>query len=122
MPISKALELAKEVKGFHHRLGCVITDKKGKIISTGYNKRKTHPLQVKHSNRHGKKKYFLHAEIAALVKCRKQPHTLYVARLTKGDKIGMAKPCPICMDAIIEAGVKVIVYTNNKGETNKLFL
>ena len=112
--ILDALKMAEESFQFRVRMGSVITDLKGKVISKGFNIRKTHPFQQHYANKmKNKEKEFLHAEMSALVKCRKSPHTLYVARLKKDGSIGNAKPCPICLNAIQESGLKRIVYTND---------
>lgn len=113
--IKRAITLAEQSTDFQHRVGCVITDKKGKVISTGFNKRKSHPLQAKHAQHINEGAIFLHAEIDALVRCRKQPYAIYVGRLTKGGNPGLAKPCPICMGAIMNAGVREVYYTTNDG-------
>jgi deoxycytidylate deaminase len=113
--IEEALALAHGSKDFKQRVGAVITDRRGRIISVGWNKRKTHPLQAKHAQAHNEEQIFLHAEIAALVKCRQTPHTIYVGRITRKGSAVLARPCPICMDAIIEAGIKTICYTADDG-------
>jgi deoxycytidylate deaminase len=113
--ISQALDVASRSTDFQQRIGCVITDKKGKVISTGFNKRKSHPLQAKHAQHINEDAIYLHAEIDALVRCRKKPHSVYVGRLTRDGSLALAKPCPICMGAIVEAGVKEVYYTTNEG-------
>jgi len=118
--IKHAIKNAAECVDFRQKVGCVVTDRKGKIIAQAFNKRKTHPVQVKHSIRQKKEKFFLHAEIAALVRCRKQPYTIYVARIKPNGDIGLAKPCEVCMSAILEAGVKEIVYSTNNGGFEKI--
>ena len=45
--------------------------------------------------------------------------TIYVARHCK-TKVGMAKPCPDCMQAIRKAGIKNIVYTESNPHTSKI--
>ena len=111
--IEYAIEAAKQSSSESHRVGCIITDRKGNIISSGFNNEtKSHPMQLKFASLVGMpEKMFLHAEIHALVRCNGTPHTIYVARITKGDNIGMAKPCPICELAIKESGATKVVYT-----------
>jgi len=121
--VIEALNIAKQSFQFRARMGSIITDKKGKIISQGFNVRKTHPFQQFYANKtHNREKVFLHAEMSALVKCREHPHTIYVGRLRKDGSIGNAKPCPICLMAIIESGVKRIVYTNDDGSVSTTLL
>ena len=119
--ISNTLELASTSTDFRARIGCIITDKRGRIVSTGINQRKTHPMQSRFSKMVNREKHFLHAEIAALVKCRKHPHTMYIGRLKKDDTAGLARPCPVCMAAIKEAGVKVIIYTTEGGALEQIY-
>jgi len=92
--------------------GCVILDSSGRVIARGYNQKKTHPKQTFYASRvNQKKKVHLHAEIAALVKCRKAPHRLYVVRVNGKNKVMNSKPCAMCMLAIREAGVRQVVYS-----------
>ena len=114
------LDLARTIaennaKDFQHRIGCVVVDKKNRVISIGFNKRKTHPVQGQLASKYGKKgQIFLHAEIDALVKTRKKPHKIYVARVKRNGKDGLAKPCPICQAAIESAGIKKVFYTEDE--------
>jgi tRNA(Arg) A34 adenosine deaminase TadA len=113
--IPKTLELATQ-SNMQKRIGCIITDKRGRPISFGVNKKKTHPLQEHYAKQAMfPKKLYLHAEIAALVKCRDQGHTIWVGRLLQNGTPALARPCPICLAAIKESGIKVIMYTDNNG-------
>lgn len=114
--IEQALNVARESTDFRERIGAVVVDKKGRVLSTGYNIRKTHPFQYKFAQHINEEAIYLHAETAALVKCRKKPHAIYVGRLKKDDSTGLAKPCPICMGAIVESGIKEVYYTNDDGK------
>jgi deoxycytidylate deaminase len=77
---------------------------------------KTHPIQAYFAQRaHEENKIYLHAEIAALVRCQHAPHTLYVGRLLKNGDAGMSRPCEVCQLAIREAGIRYIVYVDEKG-------
>jgi len=117
--INKALNEATNSTDFRDRVGAVILNKKGHVISRGYNKRKTHPLQKRYANSINHHCIFLHAEMAAIVRMREQGHTIVVARKTKSGRIGMAKPCPICAIAIHEAGIKKVIYTTDSGKIIK---
>ncbi len=100
-------------------MGAVALDKSGKEVSRGMNSgSKTHPLQARHAAQQRlSHKIFLHAEIATLVKARKKVHTIIVARTMQDEnKFGLAKPCPICIEAMREAGVKKVFYTNDDGD------
>jgi len=109
--LDKATEEA-DLSSVRQRIGCVITNKHGRIISKGHNMMKTHPMQKRYAVKAGNEEaIYLHAEISALVKCREDPHTIYISRRMRNGSTGLAKPCPICQMAIEEAGIKNIVYT-----------
>jgi deoxycytidylate deaminase len=91
----------------------VILDRKGRVLSVGYNSYiKTHPLQAKHARAAGQPlRVYLHAEISALIKCRGKPYKIRVERQNKDGQYMMAKPCSICQHAIKKSGIKFIEYS-----------
>lgn len=108
-----AVEIAKKVNGKRYNFVAIITDSKNRILSIGINSyNKTHPMQQKYADKDNQHdKIYLHAEIDALVKCKKVPFAIYVARVNKSGQVRMAKPCSICERAILESGIKEIRYT-----------
>ena len=96
----------------------IIYDKRGRILSIGKNSYvKTHPLQAKYANEVGLgEQVFLHAEIAAIIKCKhlSRAHTIKVFRFNKDGTEANAKPCNICAEAIRRAGIERIEYTVGK--------
>lgn len=96
------------------KIKATIYDRKNRVLSVGVNSyTKTHPLQAHYAslcgNRH---KIFLHAEIAALIKCKnKKPYRIVIERYNKSGKPLLAKPCELCQAAIEKAGIKVVEYT-----------
>jgi deoxycytidylate deaminase len=98
-----------------HNLTAIITDKRDRILSIGKNSYvKTHPLQAHYARKSGvSDKIFLHAEIAAIVKCRdiEKAHKITIIRVNNQGQERPAKPCPICMQAILETGIKIIKHT-----------
>lgn len=97
-----------------HRLGAVIV-KSGNVLSTGYNQ-----LRPTKTLRHNT----LHAEEAAILKLlnRGRLHQLagssiYVSRTTKGNAVGLARPCERCMDLIRSVGIRTIYYTVDEHTT-----
>ena len=114
------------------KLGCVITYK-GRIIGRGHNSNKSHPLQKEYNRKY---RHFncargefikdsIHAEIAAI---NSIPYTtgknvdwnkvnVYVYRICPGKKYGYgnARPCPACMHAIADLGIKNVYYTDELG-------
>jgi tRNA(Arg) A34 adenosine deaminase TadA len=93
----------------------IIYDKRGKVLSIGKNSYvKTHPLQAKYANKVGlPEKQFLHAEIAAIVRCRdlSKAHKIEVYRIGRNGSLLLAKPCPVCETAIQASGIKHIEHT-----------
>jgi tRNA(Arg) A34 adenosine deaminase TadA len=41
--------------------------------------------------------------------------TLYVARVTPGGSLAMARPCSRCSEIIVESGLKRVVWTTSSG-------
>lgn len=93
----------------------IIYDKKGRILSIGKNSYvKTHPMQAAYASKAGlPEKQFLHAELAAIIKCKdlSKAHSILVTRVNKSGNFANAKPCPICNLAIKEADIKNISWT-----------
>lgn len=88
-------------------------DKRGKLLAVGKNSYvKTHPMQARYGKKTGRPAaVFLHAEIAALIKCREPVHKLVVLRYDKQGQPALAKPCPACQLAIEAFGVKRVEHT-----------
>lgn len=67
----------------------------------------------------------VHAEVAALrgVRGEGKGCTLHSLRLLPRDgKLGMARPCDACREALLAAGVRKVRYTNREGEWEEFFL
>jgi len=96
-----------------HALTAIIYDKKGRVLSIGKNSyTKTHPKMYRLGKITGNPDaIYLHAEIAALVKCRGVPYKIKIERFDKDGNPKLAKPCDICDLAIKEAGIKYVEYT-----------
>lgn len=97
----------------------------GNIIGIACNINKTHPMQ-KYYNRyryHPQTSYFypkLHAEINCISSIRYldinfSKVKLYVYRTRCDQEYGIARPCPSCMAAIKDLGIRHIYYTTNDG-------
>ena len=100
------------------QVGAVLLNKSKVIVTATNLETKSHPMQAKFAERVGlREKIFLHAEIAALVKCREECDTIVVARIGghSGKELRNAKPCPICDLALKEAGVEHVYYTTDEG-------
>lgn len=98
-----------------HVVTAMIYDRRGRILSVGQNSYvKTHTLQARHAKKVGHpEKLFLHAEIHAITKCKnlKKAHKIFIARYNKRGEPVIAKPCPVCMSAIRESGIREVEHT-----------
>lgn len=97
------------------KIVATVYDKRGRKISTGSNYPiRTHPKQFYLSTSCGEPyKIFIHAEVAALLKCRgAKPHKIVVERYDSTGQPALAKPCPICQQMIESYGIKIIEYTH----------
>lgn len=96
-----------------------------KIVSVGFNRMKSHPLQAKFAK--NEMAIFLHAEVHAIKNALKDytveelsKMDMYVVRVKKPKSYsehyvwGLAKPCCGCQRAIAEFGVKRVVYTTDE--------
>lgn len=110
-----AISVAKDSPS-KKKVGAVLLNR-NRIVMTATNlEDKSHPIQARFAERVGlNEKIYLHAEIAALVKCKEECDTIIVARVNPQNKLRMAKPCPICSLALKEAGISKIHYTTNEG-------
>jgi len=89
--------------------GSVIV-KGGRVISTGINKDRSHPLIV--SSEHIKEHCSVHAEVDAIKKAKDTTGaTIYVARVNRRGQTRDSRPCNRCYDAIKKSGIKKIIYT-----------
>lgn len=107
---------------------------KGHIIGRGHNSSKTHPMQQEYDiryrdfNNHANGEFIrhsIHAEVACLnsisyvvgrdVNWSKVK--IYVYRMAPGKKLGygLAKPCPACMAALRDYGIRKVYYTDDDG-------
>lgn len=114
---------AAEISDYHKtHLGCVAIYQ-NQVIGIGCNCNKTHPMQ-KYYNRYRKNDDRLlpklHAEISCLNGIKNldvnfSKVKLYIYRLRNDKSYGLARPCPSCMAAIRDLGIKDIYYTTNDG-------
>ena len=97
-----------------HLLTASCYDKRGTLISRAVNSyTRTHPVQATFAKQVGMPMCtYLHAEIAALLKCgRRVPYSITIERYKKDGSPGNAKPCPICEAAIKAWGVRRVTFT-----------
>jgi deoxycytidylate deaminase len=94
------------------RVGSAIL-KGRRVISTGTNKGYTSPYIRLNIDRYSMVDKN-HAEISAILNARDRDltgATIYIARCLKDDGTALSRPCDLCMEMIIEAGIRKIVYT-----------
>lgn len=104
------------------QIGCVAVYQ-GNIIGVGCNLNKTHPIQQYYNKYRGVTMKYpakLHAEIHCLNQIKYlninfSKVKLYIYRIRKDQPFGLARPCPSCMAAIKDLGIKTIYYTTNDG-------
>ena len=89
-------------------------DYNGRVLATRQNSyNKTHPLQQHYALLANKPfNIYLHAEISAIIACKKKKiHTIVITRFNKQGLPMNAKPCPICELAIKDYKIKRIIHT-----------
>ena len=89
-------------------------NKRGQLLSVGFNSyTKTHPLQKWFAGLAGMdNKQYLHAEVDAILRAKGKPIYRIVVERFNGKRFPMlAKPCPICQEAIRAYGIKIVEHT-----------
>lgn len=98
-----------------HSITALIYDKHSRVISIGKNSYiKTHPLQAFYAEKVGlSQRIYLHAEIDAIIRCKdlSKAHRIMVTRINKSGNFALAKPCPICVEALRNTQIKQVDYT-----------
>lgn len=114
--IHEAINLAKNNPTDLAKMGAVIV-KNRRVIGSGQNSRKSHPLQRLFSK--SDLKIALHAEISAIVDALRnhdenelRGSTIFVARVLKNGSRAIAKPCPVCERAIKAYGIEAAYWTD----------
>lgn len=99
------------------KIGCIIV-LKNRIISSGYNKRKTHPIQKEYNQYQEYEEIYrtdlVHAEIDALIPIKHMDLThasIYIFRRDCTGKLAICYPCPACMQMIKDLKIKHLYYT-----------
>ena len=103
-------------------IGCVAVYQ-GQVVGLGCNCNKTHPAQKfynKYRNPSDSLLPKLHAEISCLNQIKHlninfTKVKLYIYRIRKDQPYGLSRPCPSCMAAIKDLGIRDIYYTTNDG-------
>lgn len=112
--------LISDFKEIH--IGCIAVYK-GTVIGLACNTNKTHPIQKYYNRYREESEKFtpkLHAEINCInqIKCLHINYSkvkLYIYRIGNDRPHRMCRPCPSCMAAIKDLGIRDIYYTTNDG-------
>lgn len=132
MNINKFFTLAKNASTFSDyeniKIGSVLVYK-NKVISVGYNTKKSHPYQKilnKYRNQNGrefdinKRHNYLHSEINCLLNVKDSNINwskayIFIYREDKNGNITMSKPCKGCEYSLKSKGIKKVFYTDKNG-------
>lgn len=115
----KAKRISKKSNHYKTNIGAVLV-LGNHIVSKGCNREKSHPRQYHYdcrTNYHGTQ-FKLHAEIDALISSGRVDLTdaeIYIYREDKNGLLANCRPCVSCTQALKDAGVKHIYYTNKEG-------
>ncbi len=80
----------------------------GRIVAVSVNTLRNSPLQVAWEG------CSRHAE-AALARADIAGATVYVARIRRDGRAGLARPCRRCMDVLAQAGARQVIWTAENG-------
>lgn len=102
-----ALKQAEAAPHSQWRVGAAIV-RGGSLLSVGHNRYRNSPSQVDLEG------VSYHAEEAALRRAGDPDGaTIYVARITRSGKLGMARPCQACQRLLLDSGIRYFVYTTS---------
>lgn len=109
--IKRAVRVAHD-STYRWQHGAVVA-KGNKVLGFAPNKFRNAPFVDEHNvSDHAER-----ATLRELLKVREDLRgcTIYIARINKAGNTMMSRPCTDCMKAIIDAGIKEIVFTNEVG-------
>lgn len=108
--LRSAIAQAERAAHTKWRVGAVVV-RGGSLVGRGCNRYRNNPAVVHY---HG---VSYHAEDVALRKAgsKAMGGTIYVARLTTGGNLGLAKPCQRCQAMLTEFGIDTVVWTTSAG-------
>lgn len=107
--VREALRAAQQSRFFKHRVGAALFQG-NRLIAWGCNQKKSHPQNTCSISRHG--------EFDALIRLprhRIEGGQLYIARLTRTNKVSCAKPCEHCQAFLLSFPLSAIYYTDYDG-------
>lgn len=109
--LNTAMKIA-ESSSCKQKHGAVIV-KSGSLLSVGHNKWKNREVVVdSRSYDERNEAITVHAEIDALSRVKNPAGaTIYIANINKAGEPKMSAPCDRCFEALMDAGIKDIIYT-----------
>lgn len=120
--LTKAIKAAENAYLYKYKHGAIIYDKKGTIISSGFNKKRSSACL-------GKYGYFNcwhHAESDSVLKALRAGYDLrgcsiLVIRIGR-NKLCNSKPCSHCVAILLDVGITDIWYSTRQGEIKEMEL
>lgn len=90
--------------------------RRNRVVSVGWNSKKTDPAAAKYKYFGGSRHSELHA-IFNFPYGRDELHryTFYNVRINNLNEVALSKPCHICQDVLKLFGVSELLYTDNNG-------
>jgi len=104
-----ALQLAYNVYSDVTYQLCALIIKKNRVLSVGYNSKKTHPIMNTKTQQR-------HAECDAILRCPEgdlRGSDMIVVRARGGGLAGLARPCDTCQAVLKQSDLKQVFYTTN---------
>lgn len=101
------------------KIGAILAYRKS-ILATGYNKQKSHPLQLRYNQfreEYKRRGSFVHAETDCIGNLRDIPKgsTLFIGRMDMNGKPAICRPCEGCLRLIMLYNISEIVYNTPNG-------
>jgi deoxycytidylate deaminase len=121
--VEEAINQANRANDFvrKYRHGAVIFNKRGTVLSKGFNCKRNIPALRKYGYN---PEYSLHSEANAILKADREDlvgSSILVVR-TGATKLCLSKPCEFCMNMIHEAGIKNVYYSDTDGTIKEMSL
>ena len=116
--IRTAMEKSGRIRSSRHA-AALILPRGHRILATGWNKLKSHPMQAKFSMDAGRpQRIFLHAETDVIIKTINKygPEILsecdlYVIRITKDGTLAGSRPCTSCCNLVKHFGINHVFHS-----------
>ena len=111
--VSLARSMARKSQE-RQRVGCIVS-KRTRVVSTGFNQAKTHPLiesfpYEPHCRLHAEMHACLGVKNSILKGC-----AVYVIRILKNDDLALSRPCKGCQKYLQSVGIRRVFYSLKDG-------